>query len=136
MSILSFHFGPEHPLAEVVARHCRSHDLYLASEVACGECWERAIRDDERIVVECGLPREIVPDPNYVDEIAVDLACRGERVSLTPVELAVAVHRLGAKGLSPVEIARRLQLSYGEVIAVSTRPSSVGRRVRRGRAST
>lgn len=124
MSILSFHFGPEHPLAEVAERHCRNHDQDIAREVACGECWERAIRDDERIVVECGLPREIEPDPGYVDEIAVDLACRGEPVSLTPVELAVAVHRLGTKGLSPVEIARQLHLSYSEVIAVSARHRS------------
>jgi len=123
MSVLTFHFGPEHPLAEVAARHCLTHDVDLGSEVACGECWERAIRDDERIVVECGLPREIVPDPTYVDEIAVSLACRGERVALTTVEFAVAVHRLTAKGLSAVEIARLLHVSYRDVVAVPlTRP--------------
>ena len=78
------HLGPSHPLAEVAARHCFEHTGQRGNgvgKVACGACWERAIRDDERVVVEHDLPRDLVPDPTYVDEIAVDLACRGEQVS-------------------------------------------------------
>jgi hypothetical protein len=84
--------------------------------VACGACWERAIRDDERVVVECGLPREITPDPSYVDQIAVDLACRGERVSLTRREFRVAVARLHGRRLPVTAIARRLSTSHQAVL--------------------
>jgi hypothetical protein len=67
-----------------------------------------AIRDDERIAVLYDLPRELVPVPTHVDEIAVELACRGERVELTPVERAEAARRLAGKGLSTWQIAKRL----------------------------
>jgi hypothetical protein len=85
---------------------------------ACGVCWERAIRDDERFAVEHGLPREIAVDPDYIDEIAVDLACRGEEVTLTAAEFAVAVARMQRWRLGPVEIARRLNTSYDTVAHV------------------
>src|SRR5512142_1769167 len=87
-------FGPTHTLAVVAAQHCRAHTAPLVGRVACGPCWELAIRDDERFAVEHDLPREIEPDPAYVDEIAVELACHGERVELTPVEFRAAVERL------------------------------------------
>ncbi|MFL6144919.1 MAG: hypothetical protein ACJ72N_24020 [Labedaea sp.] len=61
--------------------------------VGCGACWERAIRDDERAVVLFGLPREIEVDPSLVDEVAVELALRGESVSLRSVERAVVEDR-------------------------------------------
>ena len=94
--------------------------------VRSAACWERAIRDDERLVVECDLPREIVPDPEFVDEIAVSLACRGERTELTAPEFAVAVRRLRGRGLSAMEAARRLHVAYAAVTAVltSTDPAS------------
>ncbi|MFG2043143.1 hypothetical protein [Dactylosporangium sp. NPDC048998] len=112
------HFGPGHVLADVAARHCDGHRSPLSRTVACGACWERAIRDDERFAVECGLPRELTPDPDYVDEIAVDLACRGERVELTRVEFAAAVERLRGRAMTPTAIAKRLHVSYHAVIAV------------------
>jgi hypothetical protein len=111
------HLGPAHPLAEVAATHCARHRPCQIAGTACGACWERAIRDDERFAVECGLPRKIEPDPDYVDEIAVDLACRGEQVTLTATELRDAVARLSRRGLFPVAIARRLRVSYDAVIA-------------------
>jgi hypothetical protein len=46
-----------------------------------------------------------------VDEIAVELACRGERCPLTPVERAEAVRRLQAAGVGPGAIGVRLGLS-------------------------
>ena len=55
------HFGLTHPLARVARRRCDSeHRLAgaaLVGGVACGACWERTIRDDERIVVDSGLAR-------------------------------------------------------------------------------
>src|SRR5690349_1356596 len=114
---LPTHFGPTHPLADVAARHCDAPTKLLMGGVACGQCWERAIRDDERIVVEYGLPRDLTPDPDYVDEIAVALACRGERVTLTPVEFRAAVSELLNRRLSAIEIARRLHTTYAAVVA-------------------
>jgi hypothetical protein len=108
----------------VVATHCARH---LGSErhryvgrVGCGACWERAIRDDERVAVEFGLPREYAADPLYVDEVAVELACRREYRPLTPVERAEAVRRLDAAGVGPGAIAARLVLSADSVHAILT----------------
>jgi len=117
------YFSRVHPLADVAARHCEKHTGRRGADIgriACGPCWELAIRDDERFAVRCGLPREIEPDPDYIDEIAVELACRGERVALTKAEFAAAAKRLQAKGLPPTRIAMRLHTSYGAVQAVLT----------------
>jgi hypothetical protein len=83
--------------------------------VACGVCWERAIRDDERVTVLFGLPDEQRPDPAYVDEIAVEFACRGQRQPLTAAERAEAVRRLDAAGAGHCTIAARLGLSADHV---------------------
>ncbi|GGM43966.1 hypothetical protein ACFFX1_24180 [Dactylosporangium sucinum] len=112
------HFGPAHVLADVAARNCAAHRSPLAGPGACGACWERAIRDDERFAVECDLPRDLTPDPSYVDEIAVDLACQGQRVELTRVEFAAAVERLRGRSMSASAIASRLHASYHAVLCV------------------
>jgi hypothetical protein len=83
--------------------------------VACGVCWERAIRDDERVTVLFGLPDEQRPDPAYVDEIAVEFACRGQRQPLTAAERAEAVRRLDAAGAGHCTIAARLDVSAESV---------------------
>jgi hypothetical protein len=83
----------------------------LIGGTACGECWERAIRDDERAVVLFDLPREVTPDPSYIDEIAVDLACAGEKVALTAAERAEVVRRLSARREPIVQIADRLRVA-------------------------
>jgi hypothetical protein len=88
--------------------------------VACGACWERAIRDDERVVAEFKLSRHQAADPAYVDEIAVELACRGERCPLTPVERAEAVRRLHTAGVGPGAIGVRLALSGESVRGILT----------------
>lgn len=41
------HFTKSHPLARQAARFC-GHDAALKLGPACGSCWERAIRTDER----------------------------------------------------------------------------------------
>jgi hypothetical protein len=84
--------------------------------VACGRCWERAIRDDERAVVLFGLPREIEPDPEYVDEVAVEQAVAGHRPRLTPVEQARAVAILLRRGWSDTRIAEWLGIRPPRVI--------------------
>lgn len=86
--------------------------------MACGACWERVIRDDERCAVLYGLPRAIEVDPAYVDEIAVERACAGERQRLTPSERAAAVRLLADRGYKAPRIARRLRLETAQVRAL------------------
>jgi hypothetical protein len=116
------HLSRTHPLAEIAAGHCAEHlgPLRRAGigDVACGRCWEWAIRDDERIAVEFGLPREYEADPLYVDEIAVELVCRGEYRPLTPVERAEAVRRLDTAGTGPGTVAALLGLSAASAHAI------------------
>ena len=111
-----------HPLAVVAARHCDAHPGHARrfgfGQVACGACWELAIRDDERVVVVFGLPRELVVDPLLVDDIAVERACHGDRVRLTKVERRAAVARLLEYGLTPSQAAARLGMSGSTMSAV------------------
>jgi len=94
------HLGPAHPLAQVVAWRCQGAEhANRIRGFACGQCWEIAIRADERIAVELGLP-ELDPDPSYLDPIAIERACRGERVRLTGAERDEVARRVAA-GLVP-----------------------------------
>lgn len=114
------HLAPGHPLAKVARRQCSAHHAQggRVGDVACGACWERAIRDDERIAVLFGLPRVLDVDPDYVDVVAVERACAGQRQALTPAERAAAVGRLAQRGYSATRIARRLRMSGGRVRAL------------------
>jgi hypothetical protein len=104
-----------HPLAHVAAERCQDHKGPLVGGVACGRCWEQAIRDDERVVVEFDLPRDLSPDPFYVDIVAVERACDGERVVLTEPELAAAIRALQNRGLAIRAIAKRLNVPERDV---------------------
>lgn len=48
--IVTPYFGPQHPLARQAADRCKHRSTLRrdSSTVACGECWEATIRDDER----------------------------------------------------------------------------------------
>jgi hypothetical protein len=113
------YLGWSHPLARIANRHCRAHNRPGISgwtggvgAVACGGCWERAIRDDERVVVEYGLTRQQGADIDVVDEIAIERACRGEQVRLTRVERSIAAVQLrDCLGLTNYQIARRLHIN-------------------------
>jgi hypothetical protein len=127
------HLGPGHPVAEVAARLCAAHLAALARSaglggVACGACWERAIRDDERAVVLFGLPREIEPDPSYVDQVAVDRACGGDQVRLTRLEFAEAVRRLTVWGYNGRQAADVLGVDPALVYSVRAGLSLAERR--------
>jgi hypothetical protein len=109
MSHFSLHLSSTHPLAAVAAAHCTGHHAPLIGGTACGVCWERAIRDDERVVVEFELDRDPEPEPaDLIDEIAVQRACAGERLALTDAELAVAIRALRAAGWSKSAIVDQL----------------------------
>lgn len=123
------HFAQAHPLAEVAARCCQAHlgaaRRLSPGHVACGECWEQAIRDDERAVVEFELASELTPNPDYVDPIAVERACRGEGVQLTPAERQAALVRLAGSGLTPTMAAERLHISHSRAMSLA-RQNNVG----------
>jgi hypothetical protein len=117
------YFGRRHPMAPVAKRLCVAHLANLApdeavpvllSGVACGACFEQAIRDDEDAVVLFGVPREIEPDPSYVDEVAVERALGGEDVPLTPVERAVVAQCRREIEREAAEFADRGWLSVTE----------------------
>ena len=110
MSRAGLYMSHEHPLARVAAGHCTEHAAPLVGGVACGVCWERAIRDDERFVLEFGVDREAVAEPDLVDVIAVERACAGERLPLTEAELSAAIRRLRRSGWSRTAIAERLDV--------------------------
>jgi hypothetical protein len=121
--------SPSHPVAGVARRRCRGlHPRRAAAvAVACGECWERAIRDDERAVVLFGLPREIEPDPAYVDEVAVERAVAGHRQRLTPIEEARAVAILLRRGWSDNRIAEWLGIRTPRVVDLRSGATPTGR---------
>jgi DNA-directed RNA polymerase specialized sigma24 family protein len=108
MSAFALYLSCAHPLAAIARRHCIDHAAPLLGGVACGACWERAIRTDERFAVENALPREAPADPDDVDDVAVDLACTGSRIDLTTAEMRAAIQRLHREGLGQKEIAARL----------------------------
>lgn len=112
------YLGSRHVLASVARRLCRELHPNLTGQtrigqVACGRCWERAIRDDERAVVQFDLPRELAADPYLIDPVAVERAARGEKVSLTPYERRLVVALLRSSGWS----AELAEVLAGEVAA-------------------
>jgi hypothetical protein len=109
------HLAAGHPLAGVAANHCARHSAPLVGGIACGHCWERAIRDDERFATENELPRELVIDPGLVDEVAVARAVLGHVVPLTTTERRVAIARLRAQGRRLNEISRLLHTNHTTV---------------------
>ena len=96
-SASGLHLGPAHPLAGVARERCH-HMLPWVGGVACGACWESAIRDDERFVVENDLSSELVLEDDLVDEIAVERAAAGEPVRLPREERRAAIAVLLARG--------------------------------------
>lgn len=114
------YLGRRHPLGSVARDRCLSEHRLSTSRiggVACGRCWEQAIRADERVVIELGLPPEPHADPDLVDEVAVDRACAGDSVRLTKAERRAAVTRLLASGLLPGQVSAQLGMSWSAISA-------------------
>lgn len=116
------YFNARHPQARPAWIRCRS--LHAGSPVkrvggvACGACWEHAIRTDERFVIECGL-QDAPPVPaDDVDEVAVARAVTGRRVPLTDAERAAAVRLLAGRGLPPARIAELLHTNTRTVARI------------------
>jgi len=117
------HFVATHPLAEAARHRCRglnhrAEPTRHIGKVACDECWEAAIRADERFAVENDLDdaEPAAPDDD-LDEIALEKAMRGQRVPLTGPERIAAIARLNAAGLTVHQIARRLHIAHRDIEA-------------------
>lgn len=121
------YFSRSHPLAEPAGRLCaQSHkkgpvDLLIGS-VACGACWEQAIRIDERFVIDNGVERTIIPDPTYVDPIAVERALKSEKVRLTNAEQIAVACRLSRSEAAPNRLVHDLRTG----ISTDTAPQDLG----------
>ncbi len=103
-----------HPLSTIATRRCRAAHPGKFDKSrwnACDTCWEQSIRDDERVVITFDLPRELEEDTDLIDDIAVERACRGEQVTLTPTERMVAVRSLLKRGYTPTLIRTRLRIN-------------------------
>lgn len=121
------YFGRRHPLARLARERCRTHHapgrrVQRVGEVACGACWEHAIRADERFVAECGLDGAPEVPADDVDEIAVAQAVAGRRVPLNDAERAVAVRLLAGRGMPACRIADRLHVNVRAVRDTLTAP--------------
>src|SRR4051794_6500453 len=109
------HLGPSHPLARMAAERC-THLTPQVGGVACGECWESAIRDDERFVVENDLPREVGSQDESVDEVAIERAVAGDPMSLNRQEQRTAIAVLLRYGKTPAYISRVLRMNHSAVL--------------------
>lgn len=87
-------FSPAHPLAAEVRSLCEHEKVRVqVGGVGCGQCWEEAIRADER-------------ETYAVDDQAIARALSGDRsVTLNPAERHRAVLELLDKGKSVAEVA-------------------------------
>ena len=102
-------FCGSHPLAGVARDWCLElHGRPPRGTVACGACWEHAIRTDAVFAAEEDLPPAPVADPDLIDDVAVDRACAGFPVPLTAAEVPVVVRRLRQDGRTFADIAALL----------------------------
>ncbi|MEU5874683.1 hypothetical protein AB0A73_24350 [Glycomyces sp. NPDC047369] len=77
-----------HPVASAAARLCRARHNYVSTweNPACPDCWQMAIQADKEAAFAADLPETCEPDPDLIDEVAVDRAVAGEPVELTVAE--------------------------------------------------
>lgn len=97
------YFSGSHPLADIARCLC-THDgerPLLGGHIACGPCWEAAIRAD--------ATGEQVD--TSLDESAIQRAVSGDPARLSVAELDEAVHRLTNDGLSASQAANRLRVT-------------------------
>ncbi|MET8140016.1 hypothetical protein ABZU32_06875 [Sphaerisporangium sp. NPDC005288] len=80
-------------------------------------------------------PQRTLPEDGIVDEIAVELAARGERVMLTKAERQAAAAQIVAWGHGPSEVAARLHVSGRTARTLYEHARRVRQRERRADAS-
>ena len=121
---MSAYLSDQHPLASAARRLCTEHGTRgggLVGKVACGRCWETAIRADERAVLLFDLPPDPPrPDPAHLDPVAIERALRGDDVRLTRAERAEIAH-LVATGQAPWSAVQHIGLSGSAVTKARAR---------------
>jgi hypothetical protein len=57
------YFGPSHRLARRAGALCASHVVgaAVAGRSVCGGCWERVVRDDERLLMDPSFDADALP---------------------------------------------------------------------------
>jgi hypothetical protein len=111
----AFPLNRHHPVASAARRTCRTaHRLHYSARldgVACPPCWATALLCDAAIAEAFELPSAPpAPDPLYVDPVAVERACTGERIPLTWIEQVAATRLLLADGWGVTWIRRWLHV--------------------------
>lgn len=89
-----------------------------------GRCTTCARSHDRgHVCPKCGAapPRAFTrPDDGVVDEVAIERACDGHPIQLTPTERTTAVRHLASRGIEVSQIAKRLHMHpsrVGEVLS-------------------
>jgi hypothetical protein len=123
------HLTKRHPLASVARQRCAGEhpreSVMFIGAVACGACWEQAIRADERFALEFDLSseppsgRDLTPDPVAV-ELAVRTARAGQRVRRLPLAERAELARMVRDGETPWVVAVQLGLSGAEVTRLAS----------------
>ncbi|WP_157254833.1 hypothetical protein [Nonomuraea typhae] len=70
------------------------------------------------VLAKLRRPRWSLPEDGIVDELAVEIAARGEQVALTKTERRRAAERIVAAGHSAAELGTRLHLSGSTALAL------------------
>lgn len=115
-------FSARHPQAGPARARCRAvhpgGGVKRLGGVACGACWEHAIRADERFVIECGIQDAPAVSADDIDEVAVARAVAGRRVRLTDAERVAAVRLLAGRDVPPAYIAELLHTNTRTVARI------------------
>ena len=108
-----------HGPASAVKRHS-------ANDEPCCEACRAYLRGkyERRKAVAAERGPDAVRDPLLIDEVAVERACRGERVNLTRRERRAAVAKLTARGAGVGEIAEVLRMAGSTVLKYQQRDES------------
>lgn len=100
-------FTRSHRLALAVANCPHAAARTLVGGVACGQCWEQAIRDDTL--------GTLIADPPH-DEVVVERVLAGERLPMSRADRLEAIRRLHARRWSDSRIALQLGCTARQVI--------------------
>jgi ParB family chromosome partitioning protein len=95
------YFSDAHPLAKAARALCGHRGVPKVGAIACGPCWEQAIRDD------MGATPTVAPLVAVIDESAVEAVLAGEwKTKCTPTEKTEVCRRWHAQGKSLNDLER------------------------------
>jgi hypothetical protein len=101
------------PVADALTRHVHDHQA-AAVERLLTPLGVIELRALAVVLASLRKPKRTLPEDGIVDEIAVELAARGEPVMLTKTERHAAAGQIVAWGHGPAVVAARLHLNGTE----------------------